>query len=184
MHRHLRNAAISGGISSTGDILLQCRDGLRRPSDWESMQTARIACFRTVHAPVVDACWRWLDVRLPFLGTLRGSVLRALADQTLLMPPSLLAFFYSQALLEGLDLQAAGARVRDAFWPTACIAFPYWMTAHTLTFAAFAPQHRMAWAQCCAVLWNALASQQNQIARQGEMEKARIREEEEEQRES
>ena len=119
-----------------------------------------------VHGPAIDACWRWFDARLPFGG--RGVALRVLADQLILMPPSMAGFFLSQGLLEGLSLDECVERVRDSFWPAVRISVPYWCTVHALTFSVFPVHLRMAWAQCAGVLWNALVSEQNQIARRRE----------------
>ena len=112
----------SGAISSTGDLLLQSREG-RTPRDWVLAQTGRVACYRMVHGPAIDACWRWFDARLPFGG--RGVALRVLADQLILMPPSMAGFFLSQGLLEGLSLDECVERVRDSFWPAVRISVPY-----------------------------------------------------------
>ena len=167
----LRISIISGAISATGDILLQVKEGLRDPERWNARQTANIAAFRCVHGPLVDACWRWFDVRLPYAGAMRGAVLRALTDQIVLMPPSLVSFFVAQGLLEGLSIDDSFARVTDSFVPTAQIALPFWTFVHTITFSAFPTHLRMPFAQCAAVIWNALASEQNQIARRRERER-------------
>ena len=168
--QHLRTSATAGVIASCGDILLQCREGLRTPSEWNSGQTARLVSYRLWHAPLIDACWRWFDARLPFAGSMRGVALRVLSDQCILMPPSLVVFFLSQGKLEGLSNDECVDRVRNQCIPAMSICFPFWCAVHTVTFTAFSPAYRMAWAQCAAVVWNALVSEQNQIARRRECE--------------
>ena len=168
MRHSARVAAISGVISSAGDILLQLREGLRKPTDWDMRRTANLAGYRMVHGPLVDRCWQWFDRRLPMAGSLRGALLRAMSDQVLLMPPSLVALFLSQGLLEGLSLDDSILRCKEQGVAAAQIAVPFWLVAHTITFAAFPPHLRMVWAQSCGVVWNALCSEQNQIARKRE----------------
>ena len=168
MQQSLRISGISCVISSIGDILMQMRDGVRRPMDWDTRRTANLAGYRTIHGPIVDRCWRWFDARLPLPTPLVGAMIRAGADQCFLMPPSLIAFFVSQGLLEGLSLDESTLRAKEQLIPAAKIAIPFWLTVHTVTFAAFPPHLRMVWAQTCAVLWNALCSEQNQIARRRE----------------
>ena len=167
--QHVRIGVVSGVISSTGDILLQCRDqNVRHLAEWDKTQTGRLAIFRMLHGPVVDWCWRWFDARLPGAGSMRGVAMRVFADQLLLMPPSMVGFFFSQGLLEGLSTAECTSRVRESFVPAAKICLPFWCIVHTLTFSVFPPHLRMAWSQCAAVAWNALASEQNQLARKRE----------------
>lgn len=147
----MRIAALSGTIASTGDVLTQIKDGLRSTEQWDALQTRNVCMFRLLHGPIVDACWRWFDVRAPFAGSLRGAVLRACFDQAFLMPPSISAFFLSQGLLEGLTLDASIERVRHSFLPAAQIAVPFWLCGHTVTFWAFPPHLRMPWAQCVSL---------------------------------
>ena len=78
--------------------------------------------------------------------------------------------FLSQGKLEGLSNDECVDRVRNQCIPAMTICFPFWCAVHTVTFAAFSPAYRMAWAQCAAVVWNALVSEQNQIARRRELE--------------
>ena len=159
--QHLRTALIGGGIGGAGDLVLQHREG-RQSVD--APRTARLAGFRLLHAPVIDACWRSFDRRFVMLAGARGVAARVAADQTLLMPPSLIAFFLSQGAMEGLSAADCAARARDSFWPTACLCLPFWTVCHTVTFAVFPPHLRMAWASVAAVVWSAIASNQNQEA--------------------
>jgi hypothetical protein len=159
--QHLRTALIGGGIGTAGDLLLQYREG-RTSADVP--RTARLGGFRLLHAPVIDACWRVFDRRFAMLAGARGVAARVVADQALLMPPSLVAFFISQSAMEGLSPADCVARTRDSFWPTFCICLPYWSAMHCITFAVFPPHLRMAWASVAAVVWSAIASNQNQEA--------------------
>ena len=110
----LRAAATAGVIGVTGDLLMQWKEG-RRSVDWA--RAGRLAAFRTVHAPVIDYSWRFFDRAIPFTGAV-GVAARVVADQGLLMPPSLVAFFLSQSAMEGLSAEACVARAKDAFIPT------------------------------------------------------------------
>ena len=110
----LRAAATAGVIGVTGDLLMQWKEG-RRSVDWA--RAGRLAAFRTVHAPVIDYSWRFFDRAIPFTGAV-GVAARVVADQGLLMPPSLVAFFLSQSAMEGLSAEACVARTKDAFIPT------------------------------------------------------------------
>lgn len=169
--QHARTAVTAAGIGACGDVLMQWREGhLSAASDVDTGRTARLMSYRLVHAPVVDACWRFFDARFAGLRYGPGVVARVLADQLLLAPPSLIAFFLSQSYLEGGTAEAAAARTRDAFWPTYAICFPFWCCCHSVTFSGKIPvRHRMAWASLCAVMWNALISDQNQraVSREG-----------------
>lgn len=169
--QHARTAVTAAGIGACGDVLMQWREGhLSAASDVDTGRTARLMSYRLVHAPVVDACWRFFDARSAGLRYGPGVVARVLADQLLLAPPSLIAFFLSQSYLEGGTAEAAAARTRDAFWPTYAICFPFWCCCHSVTFSGKIPvRHRMAWASLCAVMWNALISDQNQraVSREG-----------------
>ena len=110
----LRAAATAGVIGVAGDLLMQWKEG-RRSVDWA--RAGRLAAFRTVHAPVIDYSWRFFDRAIPFTGAV-GVAARGVADQGLLMPPSLVAFFLSQGAMEGLSAEACVARAKDAFIPT------------------------------------------------------------------
>ena len=99
-----------------GDLLMQWREG-RRGDTFDFVRAGRLATFRAVHAPVIDYSWRFFDRWIPFTGA-PGVVARVVADQTLLMPPSLVAFFLSQGAMEGLSAAACVERVQDAFVPT------------------------------------------------------------------
>ena len=58
-------------------------------------RAARLATFRMLHAPLVDTAWRAFDAHIR-VGGARGVLAKVLADQALLMPPSLFAFFLTQ----------------------------------------------------------------------------------------
>lgn len=157
---HLRNMGTGGGIGAAGDALMQYREGL---AEWDASRTARLSAFRLCHAPVVDACWRVFDRRIALSGP-AGVAARVVADQGLLMPPSIFSFFLSQGMLEGLSAEASFTRAVDSFVPAVTICLPFWCTVHTLTFGIFPPHWRMVWASVCAVGWNALMSRENQRA--------------------
>jgi hypothetical protein len=117
----LRAAVTAGVIGVAGDLLMQWREGRRSDTfDWE--RAGRLAAFRAVHAPVIDYSWRFFDRAIPFTGAV-GVVARVVADQALLMPPSLIAFFLSQGAMEGLSAEACVERVKDAFIPTGAPAY-------------------------------------------------------------
>ena len=163
----VRNAATAAVIGVMGDALMQHREGRSVPAELDLGRTCRLVSYRTVHAPIVDSCWRFFDRRIPLTGV-AGVLARVAADQGLLMPPSLATFFLSQAALEGLPAEECVARARDSFIPAACICLPFWCTIHLLTFGVVRPKWRMAWASMCAVAWNALLSDQNQAAKRRE----------------
>ena len=160
MAQHLRVMGIASVIGSAGDALMQWREGA---ATLDVERNARLVAFRTVHAPVVDACWRAMD-RLVTVQGARGVLARIFLDQGFLMPPSLSLFFLSQGLLEGLDLKQACLRARDSFVPAASAAVPFWCVAHIVTFSICPAKWRMAWASVAAVGWNAIMSDQNQRA--------------------
>jgi len=116
--------------------------------------------------PVIDVCWRQFDKVLP-AGRI-GVLLKIVADQGLLMPPSIAVFFLSQSALEGMSWSGCWERTRDSFWPAVKICLPFWSVAHLVTFGFMRPNLRVPWAMSVAVLWNALLSEQNQLAVQRE----------------
>jgi len=160
---HLRNVVTAGVIGTAGDSLMQHREGVTALDDLDIGRTARLVSFRMVHAPLIDAAWRFFDHRIPF-GGVAGVVARVAADQGLLMPPSLVGFFLSQGAMEGCSPKECVQRVRDSFVPAASKAIPYWCAVHSLTFSVVTPRYRMAWASMCAVAWNAIMSHENQNA--------------------
>ena len=160
---HLRNVATAGIIGAAGDTAMQAREGAAVIAQIDTARTARLVSFRMLHAPLVDAAWRFFDRKIPFRGA-AGVAARVAADQGLLMPPSLVGFFLSQSALEGRSLDESLARVQHAFVPAATKALPYWCSVHTLTFSVIPPRFRMAWASLCAVAWNAMMSNENQLA--------------------
>ena len=130
----------------------------------DAERAARLVAFRSVHAPIVDSCWRFFDARIR-IGGIAGVAARVAADQGLLMPPSLVAFFVSQGCMEGLSAIESVHRARESFLPAASKALPYWCAVHSLTFSVVPVQYRMAWASLCAVGWNAMMSNENQAAK-------------------
>ena len=169
---HLRNMATAAVIGATGDVLMQHRERPRGPAELDTGRTARLVCYRMVHAPVIDSCWRYFERRIPFGGAPRVAAL-VFADQALLMPPSVFCFFLSQGVMEGRSVEESLARARDTFLPNASICLPYWCTVHVFTFGVFAARWRMAWASLCGVGWNAICSWQNQDAIMREQQRER-----------
>eukprot|EP00929_Paragymnodinium_shiwhaense_P007626 TRINITY_DN111536_c0_g1_i1.p1 TRINITY_DN111536_c0_g1~~TRINITY_DN111536_c0_g1_i1.p1 ORF type:complete len:198 (-),score=34.10 TRINITY_DN111536_c0_g1_i1:356-949(-) len=157
----LRQAATAGVIGCVGDLLMQHREGVE---SFDPYRTGRLAIFRVFQAPWVDAMWRMFDRVVPFKGPL-GVATKVVADQTLIMPPSMLTFFFSMGVMEGLEVQEAAARSLASFPSTAQASLPYWCTIHSVTFSVIPPNWRIAWAATCAVAWNAFISGQNQKAR-------------------
>ena len=136
-------------------------------------RSARIASFRALQAPIIDYAWRAFDAGLTARGGVlaagpAGAAARALADQCLLAPPSIAAFFITQGVLEGLSLSDSVERVRSSFIPAYSVAFPFWTCAHMITFGCVRPDWRIAWSSVIAVFWNAFMSGQNQQARKRE----------------
>lgn len=136
----------------------------------DATRSGRVALYRAVHAPVIDASWRAFDARFLARGGmlaagLPGAAARALCDQCVLAPPSISAFFLTQGLMEGLTLAECSQRIRTSFLPTYSVAFPFWMTTHMITFGFVPPNWRILWASVIAVFWNAFMSGQNQRAR-------------------
>uniref|UniRef100_A0A7S0JJS2 Uncharacterized protein n=1 Tax=Calcidiscus leptoporus TaxID=127549 RepID=A0A7S0JJS2_9EUKA len=162
-----RSAATAVVIGAAGDLLMQIFQrqqvavDLQDPLD--TARTARLAAYRMFHAPFIDAAWRLLDTRIR-IGGVRGVFAKVLADQTLLMPPSLFTFFLSQGVMEGLSVEQSLARAVDSLVPTATVCLPYWGCVHMLTFSVVRSSMRIAWASTAAVGWNAYMSLQNQRA--------------------
>ena len=170
MRQHLRSAVTAGSIGAVGDVLMQCREQHANMLELDSARTGRVVGYRFVHAPLVESAWRLMDATLSarggmFAGGLTGAVSRALLDQCLLAPPSIAAFFATQALWEGQGLRDSIDRVQTSFLPAYIVAFPCWMCVHTITFGIVKPQWRMAWASSVAVFWNAFLSGRNQQAK-------------------
>ena len=165
-----RNSATAAVIGGIGDALMQYRERsqLLSGSDqiYNPQRTANLCIYRAFHMPVIDVCWRQFDKVLP-AGRI-GVLLKIVADQGLLMPPSIAVFFLSQSVLEGMSWSGCWERTRDSFWPAVKICLPFWSVAHLVTFGFMRPNLRVPWAMSVAVLWNALLSEQNQLAVQRE----------------
>jgi len=176
--RHaVRSAATAAVVGSVGDVLMQmierrntlnaAPNGKQVPID--TTRTVRLATYRMFQAPFVDAVWRTFDERIPFGGA-AGVIAKVVADQALLMPPSLVLFFLSQGAMEGLAAEQCVARVRASWLPSAMVCLPYWCVMHLFTFSVVPPNLRIAWSSTAAVGWNAALSMQNQLAIQREAE--------------
>lgn len=167
VRRVARNAATAAIVGSMGDALMQHQEGVNLTENLDGHRTARLAAYRCIHAPVVDQCWRYFDRIWPKAG-MRGTLLKIVADQSLLMPPSLLIFFLSQSAMEGKLKEECLARMRDSFWPAVKLCVPFWCTMHLITFGVMRPNLRVAWTQVMAVAWNALLSNENEKAKRRE----------------
>ncbi|KAL1530898.1 hypothetical protein AB1Y20_001789 [Prymnesium parvum] len=165
----------AGGIGGTGDLLMQLHEAPRTEAvPFDMARCARLAAFRAVHAPVIDAAWRVFDARLSARGGLlatgvTGAAARALCDQCILAPPSIGAFFLTQGLFDGLSIDQSIRRMQSSFIAAYQVAFPFWLSTHMITFGLIRPNWRIAWASFVAVFWNAFMSQENQRAKQREL---------------
>ena len=172
MQNAARSSVAAGLIGAVGDVLMQCIAehrrsssalGLTIPAELDTARTARLATYRFFHAPFIDAAWRAFDARVTFGGA-RAVLTKIALDQSLLMPPSLAIFFYSQGLMEGCDHGQCLARARDSLLPAAAVCLPYWCLVHLVTFSAVPTNMRIAWTAFAAVGWNAFMSDANQRA--------------------
>ena len=93
----------------------------------------QIRRYRSIQAPVIDLIWQQFD-RYITLSGVGGVLMKTLSDQIFLAPPSLLAFFYSQAWLEGKSAPECRDRATRMFLPTYQACLPFWCCAHSVTF--------------------------------------------------
>ena len=93
-----------------------------------------------------------------------------MADQLLIAPPSLVAFFYCQSRLEGTGHEQSKERSMKAFVPTYRTGLVFWCCVHTITFGVINPRYRIAWASLCSVGWNAFMSNANKKASEAQQE--------------
>lgn len=157
-------------IGVCGDALMQWKEGAVA---MDTARAGRLASWRALQAPLVDCAWRTFESGIAARGVtgVWRTVSMVFLDQAFIMPPSLVGFFTWQAAFEGLSPQTCMERVRDSWLPAAESAMPFWCTVHMVTFSAIPSQHRIAWASCCAVVWNAIISGQNQEAIRREAER-------------
>ena len=151
-------------IGCAGDVLQQALEGKASVDELDVARSARLATYRCVQAPIADASWSAFDRWFRHLPGAPGVAAKIVADQILLMPPFVAAFFLSQGAMEGLSFDACVERTRAGFWPTACASCPFWSTVHLITFSVVPPVYRVPWTSSVAVFWNAYMSRQNQLA--------------------
>jgi len=127
-------------------------------------RTGRLVAFRVCQAPICDKIYQTFDfvIRIPGLA---GAVTKAATDQALVMPPSYILFYISQAVGEGRSVDEALNRVRSQMGPTCKILVPFWLCMHTVTFSVIPEHLRITWGACCAIFCNAIGSGLNQQAR-------------------
>ena len=128
-------------------------------------RAGRLAVWRAIQAPMVDAAWRTFDAQLivhggALAGGIRGAAARAFLDQLLIAPPSLVCFFGFLGAMEGCTLDECVGRITAGFWPAYMVALPFWGGVHLVTFGFMPPDFRIAWASVVAVAWNAFMSGQ------------------------
>eukprot|EP00406_Dinophysis_acuminata_P022507 CAMPEP_0179334330 /NCGR_PEP_ID=MMETSP0797-20121207/65878_1 /TAXON_ID=47934 /ORGANISM="Dinophysis acuminata, Strain DAEP01" /LENGTH=173 /DNA_ID=CAMNT_0021047595 /DNA_START=48 /DNA_END=566 /DNA_ORIENTATION=- len=160
--------ATAGVIGAVGDVSIQLIEG-SAPADLDPRRTARLSVYRSVQAPIVDMAWQRFDRWITLPGML-GVAAKVVADQSLLMPPSLVCFFTSQGLMEGLSWEASLDRVRRSWLPTLQVCAPFWCTVHLCTFSLIPSHLRIAWASFAAVFWNAYISHANRQAQLSEQQ--------------
>jgi len=170
--RAARSAVTAGCIGACGDWLMQWQEGASSFQQLDLRRTARIAVYRSAHAPAVEAGWNYFDRRLAGVGGVIGVVARIMCDQVFMAPPSIAAFYLSQGTMEGLPLATSIARTRENFWPTMGVCFPYWFCCHLLTFSIIPPDARIGYTSCCGVVWNAILSGHNHAAAAAEQSAA------------
>ncbi len=180
----MRAMATGGCIGGLGDLLMQGieasrertartarasvgADSARLAAGADGARTVRVAAYRMLQAPILEAAWGRFDVWFARLSRPAAVICKVGADQSILMPPFVLCFFAMQAALEGLSPTECAARARAQFVPAVCACVPFWCTAHLITFNLPA-RLRIAWASCAAVGWNAYLSHKNQTARRAE----------------
>ena len=151
-------------IGCAGDVLQQALEGKASLDDFDVARSARLATYRGLQAPVFDVSWAAFDRWFRHLPGAPGVAAKIVADQILLMPPFVAAFFLSQGAMEGLSFDACVERTRAGFWPTACASCPFWCTMHLITFSVVPPYYRIPWTSFVSVVWNAVVSRQNQLA--------------------
>jgi hypothetical protein len=170
--RALLQAATAGGIGVAGDVCMQMLEGCGSLREADNMRSMRLAVFRTVQAPIVDQAWQVLDRVIQIPG-LPGAAAKALADQTFIMPISMVCFFTSQGLMEGLSQRESFGRAKASLPIAAKASLPYWFSIHMVTFSVVPEHLRMLWASMSAVLWNVYMSHAN---KQAHLREAELRE--------
>jgi len=163
LKRGLAQCTAAASIGIAGDVGMQVLEG-RVLKDADVPRALRLAAYRAVQAPIVDRVWQAFD-RLILVRGVPGAAAKALADQSLIMPPSLTSFFVSQGLMEGLSWQRSLERAQQSLLPTAQAAVPYWFSVHMITFSVVPEHLRIVWASLCATLWNVYMSHANAQAR-------------------
>jgi hypothetical protein len=113
----------------------------------------------------LDLIYQGFEKYITIAGPL-GVAAKVAADQTLIAPWSLLAFFYCQSKLEGRSEDSSRSRATTMLIPTYKACLPFWCVVHTITFGLIPSQHRIAWASLASVGWNAFLSNANQTAKQ------------------
>ncbi|CAK0885460.1 unnamed protein product [Prorocentrum cordatum] len=162
LKRGLAQCTAAASIGIAGDVGMQMLEGSALLGA-DVPRALRLAAYRAVQAPVVDRIWQAFD-RLILVKGLPGAAAKALADQCLIMPPSLTSFFVSQGLMEGLSCLQSLERAQQSLLPAAQAAVPYWLSVHMITFSVVPEHLRIVWASLCATLWNVLYASPTHVA--------------------
>jgi len=157
----VRASLLSCAAMASGDALQQglAARKARRPLVLDTPRLARFAAVGAcLHGPWFFAGFRALDARFP--GKSLVAVLsKTAAGQVTLFPAYLAAALFALAMLEGLELDAATARVRAAFPRAFTAGCVFWPCANVLNFALIPPgMPRVAYVNSASIAWNAYLS--------------------------
>eukprot|EP00931_Biecheleriopsis_adriatica_P038379 TRINITY_DN21992_c0_g1_i1.p1 TRINITY_DN21992_c0_g1~~TRINITY_DN21992_c0_g1_i1.p1 ORF type:complete len:158 (+),score=9.01 TRINITY_DN21992_c0_g1_i1:68-541(+) len=97
---------------------------------------------------------------------------KILADQLVWTPPSMTLFYMCMAVAEGGTVNAGWHRAMGesawdgTLWKTLKINWPFWGTAHIVTYALVPLTYRVAFVSMVSIAWNGILSGLNQAARE------------------
>eukprot|EP00931_Biecheleriopsis_adriatica_P038380 TRINITY_DN21992_c0_g1_i2.p1 TRINITY_DN21992_c0_g1~~TRINITY_DN21992_c0_g1_i2.p1 ORF type:complete len:193 (+),score=9.98 TRINITY_DN21992_c0_g1_i2:68-646(+) len=170
-HPHVGNACFAAIVGGAGDVGNQLYCGC--PEEYEPGRTMRLAGYRLcVWGPLYSCFVRALDRIIGPAASAGAVTSKILADQLVWTPPSMTLFYMCMAVAEGGTVNAGWHRAMGesawdgTLWKTLKINWPFWGTAHIVTYALVPLTYRVAFVSMVSIAWNGILSGLNQAARE------------------
>lgn len=151
----LTQACMSGVLFGLGDVCAQQLVERRGIKGYEWQRTARLALYGTLIAgPVVAHWYRWMDRNIRHTNVGLQTIIRVAADQSIVAPSFLTAFFFFNSLSSGQSLEQAKNTWSERFLPTLIDNYKVWPFVNFANFYIVPLQHRLLVVNTVALVWN------------------------------
>ncbi|KAI8138425.1 hypothetical protein BJV82DRAFT_481784, partial [Fennellomyces sp. T-0311] len=145
-----------------GDIIAQQAIERKRFEDHNWWRTGRMLVYGGIVAgPILSKWYPFVANNIKGSTAITEAIKKVSADQLLMAPTMLGAFFSTQGLLEGKSFAEIQSKFKNGYIPTITTAYKFWPAVQFVNFYFVPLQYRIIVMNVASLGWNANLSMAN-----------------------